>query len=170
MFIKKLWVFNKKAAIFFMLFIISWCYINVKQGAVATPILQYGMYSNNYFLKDTQNVLNLYVNDKKIDFTKYSISERDQLQIYADNYKIQKVNNEMVFTTMKRILSKVYLGNFMTINNYTCNISDKEFIRWYTKIIEKITHQKVVKLEAYYQKYLWQSSQLVAVSTPFKII
>ncbi len=168
-FIKKLWYYNKTTTVIFCLFILLWCYINIKRGAVATPFLQYGMYSNPYYLKDTQNILHIYVNDKPIDFSSYSMSERDQLQIFIEDYLLQKENNEMVYTTMKRILSKVWIGKFMQEDAFICNITDDEFLKWYTKIVERITHEKVVKLTAYHQKYILQSGKLVAVSTPFKI-
>lgn len=169
LFIKKLWYFNKKSTIFFVLFILIWFFINFKRGAVATPILQYGMFSNPYYLKDTQNVLHIYVNDKMIDFTKYSMSERDQLQVFLEDYLVQKDNNEMVFTTMKRIFNKVKIGNLMKEDTYTCMLTDEDFTRWYTKIIERITHEKVQKLAAYHQKYIWQLGNFVAVTTPVKI-
>lgn len=169
MFIKKLWYFNKRAAIFFVLFIFLWCYINIKQGAVATPLLQYGMFSGPFYLKDTQNILHIYVNDKRIDFTKYAMSERDQLQVALDYYQAQKDNNEMVYTTIKRILDKVSIGSLMKEEMFTCKLTDQEFTKWYIKIIERITHEKVIKLFAYYQKYTWQSGQLVAVAAPVKI-
>ena len=169
LFIKKFWHFNKKATIFFVFFVLLWCFINVKRGAVATPVLQYGMFSNPYYLKDTQTVLHIYVNDKMIDFTKYSMSERDQMQVFLEDYLTQKENNEMVFKTMKRILSKAKIGKLMREENYTCQLTDDDFTRWYIKIIERITHEKVVKLAAYHQKYILQSGQLVAVSAPLKI-
>ena len=169
MFINRIWNYNKKATIVFVLFILSWCFINVKQGAVATPLLQYGMYSSPFYLKDTQNVLHIYVNDQLIDFTKYSISERDQLQSFLEYYLEHENNNVMVYSTMKRILSKVYIGNWMREEAYTCKLSDEDFLKWYTKIVERITHEKVFKLAAYYQKYTWQSGQLIAVSKPLKI-
>jgi len=169
LFIKIFWYFNKKATIFFVLFVLFWGFINVKRGAVATPVLQYGMYSNPYYLTDTQTVLHIYLNDKKIDFAKYSMSERDQLQIFLEDYLRHKENNQMVFTTMKRILSKVQIGKLMTEDNYTCALTDEDFTRWYTKIIERITHEKVVTLAAYHQKYILQSGKLVAVSAPLKI-
>ena len=169
MFIKKLWYYNKKAAVVFVLFILSWCFINLKQGAVATPLLQYGMFSGPFYLNDTQNVLHIYANDQLIDFTKYSMSERDQLQSFLEYYLTHKNNNVMVYTTIKRILSKVYIGKFMKEETYTCNLSDEEFSKWYIKVVEKITHEKVFKLAAYYQKYTWQTGQLIAVSKPLKI-
>ena len=169
MFIKKLWYFNKKAALLFLMFIILWGYLNIKQSAVATPILQYGMFSGPYHLKDTQNVLHIYLNDKIIDFTKYSMSERDRLQVALEYYLVQNANNERVYTTMKRILSKVGIGNWMTEEVYTSKLTDEDFTKWYKKIIESISGEKVIKLAAYYQKYTWQSGQLIAVTAPLKI-
>lgn len=169
MFIKEIWYFNKKATMFFIIFILLWCYINVKQGAVATPLLQYGMFSSPFYLKDTQTVLHIYVNDKMIDFTKFSMSERDQLQVGLEYYLAQKRDNEMVYIIMKRILSRGSIGNLMKEEMYTCKLTDEDFTKWYTKVIERITREKVVKLAAYYQKYVLQSGQLIAVTTPLKI-
>ena len=168
-FIKKFWFFDKKATITFVLFVLFWGFINFKRGAVATPLLQYGMFSNTYYLKDTQKVLHIYVNDKMINFSKYSMSERDQLQVFLEDYLGQKDNNERVFITMKRILSKAEIGKLMKEETYTCRLSDDDFTKWYTKIIERITHEKVVKLAAYHQKYILQSGQLAAVTSPVKI-
>ena len=169
MFFNELWHYNKKATVIFLLFIFLWGYLNYKQGATATPVLQYGMYSANYHLKDTQNVVRLYINDKSIDFSKLSISARDQLQISLENYLIEKQNNEMVFNTMQRILNKVGIGQWMKKEYYTNNISDKDFTGWYVKLAEKIIGEKIVRLEAFQQKYIWYSGKLTPITSPVKL-
>jgi methionine-rich copper-binding protein CopC len=112
MFLKQLWLYNKKVTLAFLLFILLWIFFNVKQGAVATPILQYSMFSENYHLRDTQNIVRLFINNQLVDFSKISVSGRDQLQVYLENYSRQQQTNELFFNTMQRILNKVEVGHW----------------------------------------------------------
>ncbi len=169
MFLKELWHFNKKGTVFFLLFIFIWAFLNYKQGAVATPLLQYGMYSGRYHISDTQNVILLFINKNKLDFTRYTTAEKDHMQVYLEEYLIEKENNEMVFNTMQRILKKTGIGQWMKKENYTNSVTDKDFTKWYENIIEKITGEKINQLEAFQQKYIWQFGQLTAVGTPVKV-
>ena len=169
MFLKELWHANKKATVIFLLFISLWGFLNYKQGATATPLLQYGMYSEGYHVNDTQNVVRLYINDKAVDFSKLSMSARDQLQISLEDYLIEKQNNEMVFNTMQRILNNAGIGQRMKKEYYTNNITDKIFTAWYKKMAEKITGEKIVRLEAFQQKYIWYSGKLTPITSPVKL-
>jgi|GEM_PF-1242916 hypothetical protein len=169
MFLKELWNYSKKLTIGFILFILLWCYINYKQGASAAPFFQYGMYANKFFINDTQQVIHLYINGKALDFTKYSMPERDLLQTPLQYYAIQQPVNENVFYTMKRILGHGYIGKLMTKEKYTNTITDQEFTQWYTHLVERITKSPINKLEAYEQKYVWKNDRLVPASSPIKI-
>ncbi|MBC7511399.1 MAG: hypothetical protein H7320_22025 [Ferruginibacter sp.] len=169
MLLKQLWYFNKKATVFFLLFICLWMYLTYKQGAVATPLLQYGMYSAAYHISDTQKVLQLYINNKAVDFSKLSMSARDQLQVSLENYLIEKENNEMVFTTMQRILNKAGIGQWMKKEYYTNTITDEIFTNWYKKTAENITGEKIVQLAAFQQQYIWFAGKLTAINSPVKL-
>lgn len=169
MFLKDLWFYNKKAVLFFLLFISIWVFLNVKQGAVATPILQYGMYSEKYYSSDTQNVVRLYINNQPVDYSKLSMSARDQLQVYLESYLHQQHNNERVFNTMQRIFNKVGIAQWMKKEYYVNTITDKEFTEWYTNLAEKITAEKIFQLSAFQQKYTWQNGQLTAITSPVKL-
>lgn len=169
MFLKQLWHFNKYGTVFFLLFIFMWIFLNVKQGAVATPLLQYGMYSSRHYINDTQHLLHLFINKNRVDFTKYSTAEKDHLQTYLEYYLIQKNNNDVVFNTVRRILKKTGIGWWMKYENYTNNINDRNFTIWYKSLAEKITGEKISSLEAFQQKYIWHAGQLTAVGTPVKV-
>lgn len=169
MFLKELWQHNKKATIFFLLFIAAWAYINYKQGAVAAPMFQYGMYAGKFYSSDTQHVIRIYVNDKLLDVTKYSMVDRDIMQISAQDYLRSDTVNKVIYTTMKRILSKVALGKLMHEEVYTNQITDKKLTEWYVKILEKIIGYPVKELELYDQEYVLQNGRLVSISAPLKI-
>jgi hypothetical protein len=169
MFLKHLWDFNKAVALVFVLFILSWGYINYKQGAVAAPLFQYGMFSGKFFINDTQKVIRLYVNKQPVDFTQYSMVERDMLQIPLENYLEERKTNETIFYTMKRVLGKAGIGQLMKEEKYTNNITGKDFMKWYKKRLQKILGYPVNNVDAYLQKYTWKVNSLQPVDTPLKI-
>ena len=169
MFLKELWIYSKALTIGFILFILSWAYINYKHGATVAPLYQYGMYANKFFIADTQQVIQLYANGRMIDYTKYSMAERDLLQFPLQYYAIQQPVNDNVFYTMKRILGHVYIGRLMSKEKYTNTVTDQQFTTWYTQLVERITNTPIYKLEAYEQKYIWKNDCLVPASSPIKI-
>ena len=169
MFLKELWHFDKKLTVYFLLFISTWLFLNIKQGAVATPVLQYGMYSENYHRSDTLKVIRLYINNKPLNFSTLSMSARDQLQVSLENYLLQQQKNESVFNNMQRIFNKVGIGQWMKKEVYTNAVTDKQFTDWYVKLAEKITGEKIVALSAFQQKFTWQNGQLTAAASPEKL-
>jgi hypothetical protein len=169
MFLKHLWLYNKKVTLAFLLFILLWLFFNIKQGAVATPILQYSMFSENYHLSDTQNIVRLFINNQPVDFSKISVSGRDQLQGYLQNYSRQQQTNELFFNTMQRILNKVGAGQLMKKEYYTNNVTDQQFTDWYKQLAERITGEKIVHLSAFQQKFVLQNGRLTPVASPVKL-
>lgn len=169
MFLKQLWLYNKKVTLAFLVFILSWIFFNVKQGAVATPILQYSMFSENYHLRDTQNIVRLFINNQPVDFSKISVSGRDQLQVYLENYSRQQQTNELYFNTMQRILNKVGVGHWMKKECYTNTVTDQQFTAWYKQLAERITGEKIIHLSAFQQKFVLQNGRLTPVASPIKL-
>ena len=169
MFLKDLWQYNKITAQFFLLFIAAWLFINIKQGAVATPLLQYGMYSEKYHQGDTLQVIRLYVNNQPLDFSTLSMSARDQLQVSLENYRMQQPTNERVFTTMQRVMNRIGLGKWMKKERYVNSITDQQFTDWYKVLAERITDRKIIHLAAFQQKYAWQNRRLIPVTSPEKL-
>lgn len=169
MFLKELWLHNKKSTIIFLLFIISWAYINYKQGAVAAPLFQYGMYAGKFYSGDTQDVIKVYINDQLLDVTKYTMADRDMIQISLQDYLRADTVTKAIYATMKQMLNKIVIGKFMQEENYTNQITDKEFTQWYIKMLEKIVGFPIKKLELYDQQYVLQNGRLEPAGNPLKI-
>jgi hypothetical protein len=136
---------------------------------VATPVLQFGMYSSKYYTKDTQTVTQIYINGNLIDYTNYSAPERDLMISYPDMYMNQKGINSSCFQTMKAILNRIGIGSWMKEEVYSNQVNDEQFTAWYKKLLEKITGEEINRLELSYQKYLWNGDQLAPLMTPIKI-
>ena len=169
MFIKKLYQHSKTTCLFFVGFIVAFVFINYKWGLVATPVLEYGMFSGSFHIKDTQTVMQIYLNDKRLDYTQYSVAQRDMIGSYPVAYLSEKEINDATFATMKRLLSKVGIGRWMQKEDYVNHITDETFAAWYKTLLEKITGEKINKLEVYKQKYLWDGNALAPAGEPNKI-
>jgi methionine-rich copper-binding protein CopC len=169
MFLKDLWLYNKKVTLAFLLFILLWLFFNVKQGAVATPILHYSMFSENYHLRDTQNIVQLFINNRPVDFSTISVSGRDQLQVSLENYSRQQQTNEVFFNTMQGILNRVRIGQWMKKEFYTNSVTDQQFTDWYKHLAERITGGKIFHLSAFQQKFVLQNGRLTPIASPVKL-
>ncbi len=169
MFITSLYKGNKVVFGFFSAFIISFILINYKWGAIATPVQQYGMYSELFHRSDTQTVVQVYLNDQLLDYSSYSIAARDMIGTYPEMFVKQGKINEAVYTTMHSLLSRLAAGNLMKKELYTNATGSGEFTNWYKGLMEKITHQKIDKLEWYSQQYVWNGRVLEPLGSPVKM-
>jgi hypothetical protein len=169
MFIKKLYNYSKAGCIVFLFFIGSFFFINIKQGVVAAPILQFGMFSSVFYISDTQTVAQIYLNDTLLNYADYSFAKRDIILTCLDMYLKQKETNSASFVTMKRLLSKIGIGKWMNERLYSNDITDEQFTNWYKLLLERVTKKSIYKLEIYSQKYLWNGSCLKPTGTVNKI-
>jgi hypothetical protein len=165
MFLKKLWIYNKWIFFLLIFYVLLLLFFNYKGGAIATPVYQFGMYASKYNIKDTQTVCHIYVNNQLLDVSQYSYTDRDKLFISLENYEMQKENNPAVFMTMKRLLCKVGIGQFMDSAVYNNTITDYEFTQWYIKLLEKTIGYKVSSVEVFKQKYVMEAEGLRPIDT-----
>lgn len=166
MFLKQLYTYSKTAFLAFAAFILIYFFVNYKWGAVATPIYQFGMFSTKFYLKDTQSVFKIYVNDKVLDITAYHFAERDMLIVSLENYMKQEGVNKNIYTTMVKIPG---FNRLMKPEYYSNNISDIFFTAWYKHLLQQITGKPVEKLEIYRQKVLWYNNRLNESTIPQKL-
>src|SRR4051812_8913522 len=103
MYLKKLYRHNKAGFYIFILFLLAFVVINYKQGAVATPIYLYGMYSGPRYSTDSQKIYQLSVNGRQLDMSTIPFAQRDLLLLSPVNYKLQKKTNAEVFYSMQKI-------------------------------------------------------------------
>lgn len=153
----------------FIGFVFCFLFINYKWGVTATPVLQFGMFSGVFHIKDTQTVAQIYINDKPLNYADYSVAQRDKMTTYLSMYLSQKEINTFSFITMKRLLSKVGIGSLMQEQHYTNTITATNFSIWYKEMLEKITGEKINTLEVYNQKYLWDGNTLAPLIISIKI-
>ena len=136
---------------------------------VATPVLQYGMYSSVFYTKDTQTVLIVEANNKMINPAEISLTERDILQIYPENYEKGRTVNEAAYETMKKYIRYTGLGGYMKYDDYRNRVTDSIFSAWYKTKVEKITRIPVHSLNVYRQHFVWKQKKLEPDDTLTKL-
>ena len=132
---------------------------------VATPVLQYGMYSSVFHTKDTQTVLFIEANNKWINSAEISLADRDILQIYPENYEKEKTVNEAAYETMKKYIRYMGLTLYMKVDEYRNQVTDSIFSAWYKTKVEKITGNPVHSLNVYRQHFVWKQKKLEPADT-----
>ena len=160
---------NKTIAILCCGYFVVFIWLNVKQGIVATPVLQYGMFSGNKTQNDTTNTYVIYVNNKKIILSEYSFIERDILLTSFDDYLDSGKNNENIYNTFYGIVQRVHVNVGYTKDKLTTNCTDSIFKVWYKQKVEEITKTKINNIEIYKQKYNWQNNNIHLLDTAQKI-
>ena len=157
-FIKKIFVYNKAMAVVFAVFIFLFVFIGYKWGVVATPLLQYGMYSSISNFSDTQTVYLVEADNRLINNSEISVTDLDVLQIYIENYEKQDKINKSVYETMKNYINYTGLSYFMTYNKYSNQLADSVFANWYKTKVEKITGRSVNNLKVWRQQFVWKQN------------
>ena len=170
MFIKELYIYNKALCIFFLLFITVFVFVNYKQGAVAAPVYQYGMFSEKFHIKDTQTVYSVFLNGKPADLAGLNFPRRDMVLVPPENYQRSKGINQTVFLSMKNIAGRINLSKFLKPEKFANNISDSLYFQWYKGMIRSITNSSTENIEVFTQKYIWDMHSLKPVSLPAKIL
>lgn len=169
MFIRRLYRYNKALCGLFAAFIILFVIINYKWGTVATPVLQYGMYSSVFTMNDTQTVYLVKADGQTINNAAISLTNRDILQIYPDTYTRQAQVNKDVYAIMERYFGYAGLSSLIKYDRFSNTMSDSLFMYWYKTQAEKITGKKVNNLVIYQQHFTWQGSSLQPIDSAIKL-
>ena len=127
------------------------------------------MFSEKFYLKDTQTVYRVTLDGKNPDLQKKSFSQRDILLVTPEYYKRSKEMNHAVFQGMKSISQLVKSENFLKSGLYNNNISDSEYFQWYKVTSNSILNTQNENIEVFTQKYIWDADSLKPVSPPAKI-
>ena len=144
MYLKKLYFYDKKIFFLFIIYFISFLYINFKSGIIVSPIMQYGMYSSMSKISDT--ILN---------FSQLSMADRDIIDVTLDNFYGEKINNRNVYTTIKRVAKA---DKIMKEKIYLNSITDQVFYNRYQTLLENILNRKIYNIKILKQKYVWKNN------------
>lgn len=169
MFLKDLFNYSKPAFFWFIIFLVSFAFLNFKWGLVAAPIYQYGMYSQRMFLRDTQTVYKIYINNKELALSKYTFTERDKLLGSLVNYKRSHEANELVYVNIKNVLSKAYVGKLMDRKTYVKDTINDKFTIWYNELLQQKVKESIKKVVVSRSYYTYTLNGIQQISPPENI-
>ena len=161
MYLKQLYFYDKKIFFLFIIYFVSFLYINFKSGLIVSPIMQYGMYSSMTKISDTISINRVYVNDTILDFSQLSMADRDVIDVSLDNFYSEKINNRNVYTTIKRVTKA---DRIMKEKVYLNSITDQIFYNWYQTLLENILNRKIDNIKILKQKYVWKNDVFFEVN------
>ncbi len=164
MLLKELWKHNKFSFFLLTMFLTAMLFINYKRGLVITPMLQYGMFSEKFQLEDTITTYQIIVDNKQIDLSNYSFTERDLIITPIEDYQKQKKTNPAIYTTMKPFFNKVGLGNFMEEVKYSNQITEIDFNNWYKNKLQMLILTPINNLEIQTCRYVWENNAVKQLS------
>ncbi len=143
-------------------FILAFSFINFKWGLVATPVLQYGMYSGKQRMSDTIQVYRVTMNDKLIDPVEISAGQNDFIQTFLDVYPGHRQNNQLIHTTLHK-----YFGPFKMPAERT--VTDAIFSAWFRQKMQRLLSEPIQTLAATRQHFVWAGNKLAPIDTASKL-
>jgi len=166
MFLKDLYLNSKKLFIVVTIFVITYLYINYKQGIIVSPIYEYGMYSAYSHLHDTLTAYHIYVNDKIVDPAILNLAERDLVFISPISFYTQAEQNNANFSTLYKVFNKMHFGKIMVKSNFENNILQIDFLNWYRKLLQQVLSITINRFAIYKQSYIYQDNNIKVISSP----
>ena len=154
----------------FTVFVLLFLVINYKWGVVATPVLQYGMYSGKYHLADSITFYQLTVNGKSLDAYLLPQGENDKLQSYLNQYAVYKENNKVTYHIMSTYFGRLGLISFATQHKYNIEVPVPEHYNWLKNKIEQAVDEPVHEFTAARQLFTWKGAALQPAYPAVKIL
>ncbi len=164
MFLKKLYTYNKKLFSLFVCFILSFVFINYKWGLTIAPIMQFGMYSKLVKITDTVIVYKIEANKNLVIFSNYNLFKRDVLELPLYYKQNESENNKTIYTTLKKVASKLNLNKKTNEFSFTNNYTLLKFNNWYTLKLTTILKTKIDSVNVTTQTYNWKNLKLTAIN------
>lgn len=149
----------------FVAYLLAFTFINYKWGMVATPVLQYGMYSGKHLLSDTISVYRVVVNGRAIEPAQLSAGQNDFMQTYLGLYPLYKENNLAINATFRNAFSFLHAGAMPSEKIVT----DKIFANWFKQKMQTIVAEPINSLQATQQNFVWTDKRLMPLDTASKL-
>lgn len=162
MYLTKLYRHSKMACIILVTGCIIQLVIFYKQGAVATPFFNYGMYSDKIYPQEEYTVYKIYANGQLLKGGEFSIQDWDRVYVPLYMYLGKDSVNAGMLEVQNRLLKKLRLSplsenNALFTNNY---FDDADFMKWYKPYIASIVKKDIAELRIVKQQYKWTKTYL----------
>ncbi len=155
-----------------ILFIVGQAVINFNHGAVATPLYNYGMYSEVFKVKPVYAVIKVEVNGRNLRGEDFSIQQWDKIYLPIRYYLAADSNNNQMIDIRNRMFSKLGLHSLQSSNHHFTNtiISPKQFMDWYAKYLDEIVEAPVQSVLIKQQPFSSQKTILSPITDTDQLI
>ena len=155
MFLRKVYNHSKWMFVVMICFIIGQALINYNHGAVATPLYNYGMYSEAFKVKPAYDVIIVEVNGSPLRGQDFSIQQWDKIYLPIRYYLSADSNNNQMIAIRNRMYTHLHLNSLKEKNQQFINppLSPQQFMSWYSNYLEQVVGDPIKTLtikEAYY--------------------
>ena len=169
MFLVRLFKHDRIAAIIVSALLLGFIYLNYKWGFVATPLLQYGMYSQPVPIEGERTIYRILDADGIDQMPQLNFSERDQLTHYLNGMS-NLSNNDHIRSVFMPVLSMLHIANPPSkfgVQDSLLERSGKWLGERVSKWINENSRDKVIRFER--SACIWNGSKLIP-SQPNKLI
>ena len=151
MFLFNLYKHSKGLFFLFAGFLLAFVFINAKQGAVITPVYQYGMFSEPFYRDQKYVAYQFSVNGETVSLKNLSFPARDIMLVSLQNYLISAERNSAVYHTMQSIVGRIVPLPSSLLE--TAKLED--FNLWYSRMVSQLLKRKVSSLEVFQREVSW---------------
>ncbi len=160
MYLRQLQAHSRLLSAAVILFICGQLFVILIWGIVITPFYNYGMFSEVIHQKDSYEVFEVEVNNKRLRGENFSSQQWDKVILPLQYYAGIKKSNSLYRLQIRRLLGKMQVStndaNFIQLCNYA------QFENWYKHYLQTITNQEIQSVVIYYRNYQFQSNRLQA--------
>ncbi len=164
MFLVKLYHYSKGLFYTLIVLLLLFLYINFKWGVVATPIYQYGMFSNAWYNAGPYPAYTVELNRHTYQLSNLPFPVRDQCVVIFSRYLSLEANNQWAIKAMLPL----YGTSFNSDDVIAGRVSAEVFSKWFEQWLGKVTGEQVNSLIIYRSMVSWKDGVHV-ISSPEKV-
>ncbi len=153
MFLFNLYKHSKGLFFLFAGFLLAFVFINAKQGAVITPVHQYGMFSEPFYRDQKYEAYQFSVDGEFISLKNLSFPERDIMLVSLQNYLISAERNNAVFQTMQPIVGRI-IPLPLSLSETS---KPEDFNLWYSGMVSHILKKQANSIEVFKREISWKN-------------
>lgn len=162
MYFKTLFKYRRKAFWLLLAACIIQLVIFYKQGAVATPFFNYGMYAGKIVPMPEYTIYKVYANNQLLQPKQFSIQEWDKVYVPIFMFLAKDTANTSSIEIKNRLLLKLRLNTLLSANENFQNTAfgERQFISWYKNYLSSFSGLQVNDLKIVKHNYSWQGNRL----------
>ena len=170
-FLKKVYRYNKKLFVFFVLFSALTLLANLS-GDEITPFFVWGMYSENEVPQEQYSIFKISVNERPLDYTTGYLPANRFFLLSPLSYFESSKNNE---DPTRIFLEKKLENSFSTIEPFANKVLNgkeefQKFPAWYKRYLQQTTGENISNYKVEILKVHYDADNIVRLNSAYSLI